>query len=112
VFAGGSYEDVGRWLLGFVNSHAKRESPRVEGSVEAGNEGAGKTFGVRLRLGEEYEPSLAEPAIEFPFEEVSSGKGSLAWCQSQGARMRGWARRLLEAEAAAASPSSSSCPRS
>ncbi len=102
MFAGGSYEEVGRWLLGFVNSHAKRESPRVEGIVEAGDERAGKTFGVRLRLGEDYEPPLAEPAIELPFQEVSSGKGSLAWCQSQGARMRRWARHLLEAQAAPA----------
>lgn len=106
MFAGGSYEEVGRWLLGFVNSHAKRESPRIEGVVEAGDKRAGKTFGVRLRLGEEYEPALAEPAIELPFEEVSSGKGSLAWCRSQGARMRGGARRLLEAEAAAAASAS------
>ena len=101
MFGGGSYEEVGRWLLGFDNSHAKRESPRVEGGVEAGNERAGRTFGVRLRLGEEYEPPLAEPAIEFSFEEVASGKGSLAWCQSEGARVRGWARQLLETEAAA-----------
>ena len=102
MFAGGSYEEVGRWLLGFVNSHAKRESPRVVGIVEAGDERAGKTFGVRLRLGEECEPPIEQPAIQLSFEEVSSGKGSLAWCQSQGARVRRWARRLLEAETAAA----------
>ena len=104
MFGGGSEEEVGRWLLGFVNSHAKRESPRVEGIVEAGDERAGKTFGVRLRLGEDYEPPLAEPAIELPFEEVAAGKGGLAWCQALAERVRGWARRLLEAEAAA-SPS-------
>ncbi len=103
MFAGGSYAEVGRWLLGFVNSHAKRESPRVEGIVEAGDERAGKSFGVRLRLGEEYEPSLAKPAIELAFEEVASGKGSLAWCQALAQRVSGWARRLLEAETAAAS---------
>lgn len=102
MFAGGSYAEVGRWLLGFVNSHAKRESPRIEGCVEAGDERAGATFGVRLRLGEEYEPPLAEPAIELPFADVASGKGSLAWCQSLARRVSGWARRLLEAEAAAA----------
>ena len=105
MFAGGSYEEVGRWLLGFVNSHAKRESPRIEGIVEAGDQRAGKAFGVRLRLGEKYEPPPEQPAIELLFEEVSSGKGSLAWCQSEGARMRGWARQLLEAEAPTASPS-------
>ena len=102
MFAGGSYEEVARWLLGFVNSHAKRESPRVEGIVEAGDERARKAFGVRLRLGEHYEPPLAEPAIEFPFAEVSSGKGSLAWCQALAQRVSGWARRLLEAAAAPA----------
>ena len=102
MFAGGSYEEVRRWLLGFVNSHAKRESPRVEGIVETGDERAGKTFGVRLRLGEDYAPPLAEPAIEFTFQEVSSGKGSFAWCESRGARIRDRARRLLEAEAAPA----------
>lgn len=102
MFGGGSYEEVGRWLLGFVNSHAKRESPRVEGIVEAGEERAGKTFGVRLRLGEEHEPPLAEPVIKLSFEEVASGKGSLAWCQALAQRVSGWARRLLEAEAARA----------
>ncbi len=101
MFAGGSYAEVGRWLLGFVNSHAKRESPRVEATVEA-NERAGKAFGVRLRLGKEYEPPLAEPAIELSFDEVASGKGSLAWCQALAQRLSGRARRLLETEAAAA----------
>ena len=102
MFAGGSYEEVRRWLLGFVNSHAKRESPRVEASVEAGGKRAGKAFGVRLRLGKEYEPPLGEPAIELSFDEVASGKGSLAWCQTQAARLSGRAHRLLETEAAAA----------
>jgi len=101
VFAGGSYEDVGRWLLGFVNSHAKRESPRVEAIVEAGDERAGKTFAVRLRLGERYQPPLDQPAIEFSFHEVAAGKGSLAWCQAVAQRVSGWARQLLEAERAA-----------
>ena len=68
--------------------------------MEAGDERAGKTFGVRLRLGDDHEPPLEQAAIELSFEEVASGKGSLAWCQSQGARARGRARRLLEAEAA------------
>jgi hypothetical protein len=105
VFAGGSYEEVARWLLGFLNSHAKRESPRVEGIVEAGEERAAKAFGVRLRLGQDYEPPLAEPAIEFSFEEVAAGKGSWSWCQAMSQRVSGWARRLLQAEAAATSGS-------
>ena len=101
MFAGGSYEEVGRWLLGFVTSHAKQESPRVEASVEAGDERAGKTFGVRLRLDERYQPPPDQPAVEFSFHEVSAGKGSLAWCQAVAQRVSGWARQLLEAEAAA-----------
>ena len=100
MFAGGSYEDVGRWLLGFVNSHAKRESPRFEAIVEAGDARAGKRFGVRLRLGERHQPPLDQPAIELSFDEVSAGKGSLAWCQALAERVSGWARALLEAEGA------------
>ncbi len=100
MFAGGSYEEVGRWLLGFLNSHAKRESPRVEGIVEAGGERAGKSFGVRLRLGERHQPPLEQPAIELSFDDVSAGKGSLAWCQALAQRVSDWARQLIEAERA------------
>ncbi len=100
MFAGGSYEEVGRWLLGFVNSHVKHESPRVEGIVESGDERAAKSFGVRLRVGERFHPPLDQPAIEYSFAEVSAGKGSFAWCHDQALRARGWARQLLEAERA------------
>lgn len=98
MFAGGSYEEVARWFRIFLNSHAKRESPRIEAIVEAGDERAGKTFGVRLRLDEAYSPSLDQPAIEFSFQGVSDGKGSFSWCESAGRRVRDWARELLSAE--------------
>lgn len=95
MFAGGSYDEVGRWLLGFVTSHAKRESPCVEALVEAGQERAGRSFGVRLRLGDRFHPPLAEPPIELALAEVSAGKGVRAWCDELAGRVRGWARRLL-----------------
>lgn len=98
MFAGGSYDEVARWFRIFLNSHAKRESPRVEAIVEAEDERAGKTFGVRLRLDEAYHPPLDQPAIEFSFKGVSAGKGSFSWCESAGRRARSWARELLSAE--------------
>ncbi|MBI4590162.1 MAG: hypothetical protein HY725_15115 [Candidatus Rokubacteria bacterium] len=105
MFAGGSYEEVGRWLRGFVTSHAKRESPRVEAIVEAGDEREGKSFGVRLRLGERFHPPLDQPAIELSFDEVGAGKGSFAWCEAEATRVRGWARELLESGGGRASRS-------
>jgi hypothetical protein len=98
VFAGGSYDEVSRWLRVFLNSHAKRESPRIEAIVEAGEARAGKSFGVRLRLEESYRPPLDRPAVEFSFQEVSAGKGSFLWCEALGTRVRGWARELSAAE--------------
>ncbi len=98
MFAGGSYEEVARWLLVFLNSHAKRESPRIEAMLEAGADRAGSTFGVRLRLEEEYYPPLDRPAIEFSFQEVSAGKGSFPWCEGVGKRVRRWAQEVLAAE--------------
>jgi hypothetical protein len=99
VFAGGSYEEVGRWLLGFLNSHAKRESPRAEGILEAGRERTGRSFGVRLRLGDRYQPPLDRAPVELSFPEVSEGKGSFGWCESRAERVRAWTRELLDAEA-------------
>jgi hypothetical protein len=96
VFAGGSYEEVARWLLGFVNSHAKREHPAVEGVVERAGGTAGRAFAIRLRLGDRYEPPLEAPPVELPFEEVAQGKGRFDWCQEMAGRVRGWARGLAE----------------
>ena len=98
MFAGGSYEEVARWLLVFLNSHAKRESPRIEAIVEAGDARAGKSFGVRLRLGERSNPPLDRPAVEFSFQDVSAGKGSFPWCEALGRHVRGWARDICAAE--------------
>jgi hypothetical protein len=98
MFGGGSYEEVARWLRNFVASHAKLESPRVEGIVEASEERGGKFYHVRLRLGDRYFPSLNYPPVELAYPEVAEGKGNLAWCEATAERVRGWARQLLEAE--------------
>ena len=98
MFAGGSYEEVARWFRIFLNSHAKRENPRIEALVEAGGARTGRTFGVRLRLDEAYTPALDQPLIEFSFQDVSAGKGSFSWCDSVATRVRGWAREILSAE--------------
>lgn len=98
MFAGGSYEEVGRWLWNFATSHAKRESPRVETIVEAEEEREGKSYGVRLRIGDRTLPPLTEPPFEFAYPEVAEGKGSFGWCEGMAERIRGWARELLNAE--------------
>lgn len=98
MFAGGSYEEVARWLQNFVTSHAKRESPRVEGIVEASDEREGKSYGVRLRLDDRFLPPLTEPPFELAYPEVADGKGSLAWCNAMAGRIRGMARQLLESK--------------
>jgi hypothetical protein len=98
VFSGGSYQEVARWLQNFVTSHAKRESPRVEAVVETEGERDGKSYGVRLRLGDRTLPPQTKPPFELTYAEVADGKGSLAWCQAMAKRIRGWARELLNAE--------------
>ena len=50
------YHETGAWLEGFVRSHAKRESPRVEALVETAGAREGRAYGVRLRLGERVTP--------------------------------------------------------
>lgn len=98
TFAGGEYEDVARWLANFALSHAKHESPRVEVIVDAEGEREGRSYGVRLRLGERVAPAASEPALELPYAEVAASRGSLAWCAALAVRIRMLARRLLDEE--------------
>jgi len=97
MFSGGDYEEVGRWLRNFVMSHGKRESPRVEGVVDAAGAREGKSYAVRLRLGARLLPRADEPALELAYGEVASNRGSLAWCNELAARVRGLARGFAEA---------------
>ncbi|MGH7375486.1 MAG: hypothetical protein ACREJY_14790, partial [Candidatus Rokuibacteriota bacterium] len=62
MFSGGEYDEVGRWLRNFVTAHAKRENLRVEAVVETGGPREGRSFGVRLRLGDGLRPAPPAPA--------------------------------------------------
>ncbi len=99
MLKGGSYEEVGRWLWNFATSHAKRESPLVEAVLESPEERVGKSYGLRLRVGDRYLPALNQPPIEFAYPEVADGKGNFAWCEALAKRIRGLARELLGTEA-------------
>jgi len=94
VFSGGDYEEVARWLRNFVAAHAKRENLRVEAVVEAQGPRAGRTYGVRLRLGEGLRPAPPAPPVELAFPEVAGNRGSLAWCTDLARRVRALAREL------------------
>jgi hypothetical protein len=104
MFSGGDYDEVTRWLSNFVNAHAKRENPRVEAVIEAYGAREGKSYGIRLRLGERLGPPAGEPALELSFPDVAAGRGSLAWCDQVAARLRTLARELATAEQAARQP--------
>ncbi len=95
MFSGGDYAEVERWLRLFVTSHAKRVNPRIEASVEVGDEREGKSYGVRLRLGERL-----SPLIELNYTEAAANRGSLAWCRALADRVQGLARDLLASAAA------------
>lgn len=97
MFSGGDYEEVARWLGNFVVSHAKRESLSVEAALDAEGAREGKSYGVRLRLGERLLPAPGQPPIELSYREVADSRGSLAWCSALAARIGSLARELSEA---------------
>ena len=99
MFSGGDYEEVARWLRNFVISHAKREDLRVEAVVESGGPREGKSFGVRLRLGEAFRPPADQSPLELSFAEVASNRGSLLWCRAVAECVRALARALSSARA-------------
>lgn len=90
MFAGGSYGDVARWLRNFLRSHAKREDPRVEVVLDAGDGREGLSYAARLRLGEQL-----SPPVELDYKEVADNRGGLAWCTALAQRTREQARALL-----------------
>ena len=89
MFSGGSYEEVARWLNNFLLAHAKRENPRIEVELDAGDEREGKSYDARLRLGEK----LSRP-LELDYKEVADNRGSLAWGRAMAERVRALAREL------------------
>jgi hypothetical protein len=92
MFSGGDYDEVARWLKNFVTSHAKREDLRAEAAVDTEGPREGKTYGLRVRLGEALFPSANEAPIELSFDEVARNRGQLAWCAALAERIRALAR--------------------
>lgn len=82
-----------RWLAGFANSHAKRESPRIEAVVE---QGEGRLT-LRLALGTVRRPAPPLPPIELATAVVATGRTRFDWCQALAGRIRTEARALLAA---------------
>jgi len=97
MFSGGSYDEVERWLLVFLTSHAKREHPRIEVVLDEDHalQLQGRAYRARLRFGDR----LSEP-LELDFTDVADHRGTLAWCAALAARTRALARSLLGAGSA------------
>ena len=89
MFSGGSYDEVARWLKMFLNSHAKRENPRVEAVLEDDEARENVSYGARLVLGER-----TSPMMEFDYKTVAAHRGELAWCTDLAHRVRREARGL------------------
>jgi hypothetical protein len=89
MFSGGSYEEVARWLKMFLNSHAKREQPRIEATLEDDEAREGVSYAARLRLGERV-----GPLMEFDYKDVAAHRGELGWCAELARRVRREAREL------------------
>jgi hypothetical protein len=96
-FAGGSYEEVARWLENFLTSHAKLEDPRVEIFLDAGDERQGRSYGVRLQFLDRLSPSW-----ELDYKDVADNRGSLAWGRGMAEQIRTRARELMRVGAAEA----------
>jgi hypothetical protein len=89
AFSGGSYEDVARWLHNFLTSHAKREQYKAEVEIESGDEREGKSYGARIRLGEQL-----SDLVEFDYRSVADHRGELQWCRDLAERTRRVVRDL------------------
>lgn len=94
MFSGGSYDEVARWLKMFLNSHAKREDPRVEAVLEDEEARENVSYAARLVRGER-----ASPLMEFDYKDVAAHRGELAWCMDLARRVRREARMLLAGSA-------------
>lgn len=92
-----SYDELGRWLLGFARSHAKREDARVEALVDTAAGRQERSYGLRLLLGRRTHPA-GEAAVELAYHEVAEGRTRLAWCAALAERIREGARQLAGQE--------------
>ncbi len=89
MFSGGSYDEVARWLKMFLNSHAKREHPRVEAVLEDDEARDNISYAARLVLGER-----TTAVMEFDYKTVAAHRGELGWCMDLARRVRREARGL------------------
>lgn len=90
MFSGGDDAEVARWLLLFANSHAKRESPRIEAVLDRGDP-AHAHYALSLRERDRVSRALVlDPA------EVAANRGGLTWCATLASELRALARELLE----------------
>jgi hypothetical protein len=89
------YAETGTWLASFVRSHAKREDPRIEAHLEAEGPREGRSYGIRLSLGNRIFPPASSASMELDFQEVATGRTRFAWCAALGERIRAAARELL-----------------
>jgi hypothetical protein len=90
MFSGGDYDEVARWLWNFLTSHAKREDPRIEVTVDHGGEREGVGYAATLALGDR-----TTVPMEFQFRDVADNRGNLEWCRALAERTRALARQDL-----------------
>jgi hypothetical protein len=91
MFSGGDYDEVARWLWNFLTSHAKREDPRIEVTLDTEGDREGQSYAATMALGTRVTPSL-----EFSFREVADNRGRLEWCLALAERARSIARQHLQ----------------
>jgi hypothetical protein len=91
------YPETGAWLLSLARSHAKREDPRIEAQLEASGPREGRSYGLRLALGDRTAPPPGSPPLELEFREVVDGRTRFAWCMAFGERVQTVARELVAA---------------
>ena len=91
------YDETGQWLASLARSHAKREDPRVEVLLDAGDAREGRSYALRLALEAHGTPVRTSAPVELAFSEAAEGRTRFAWCQAFGERIRALARELLGA---------------
>jgi hypothetical protein len=89
MFSGGSYSEVGRWLANFLTAHAKRENPRAEVTLDAGDERVERSYGVRFRVGRRL-----GSVIDLDYRDAADHRENLTWCRTLADRARRQVREL------------------
>ena len=93
------YAELGRWLENFVASHARREHPAVIVRLDMGDAREGRSYGLRLALGNRLYPPAEAPPTELDAREVADGRPRFAWCDALARRIRADVARGLLGQA-------------